>query len=392
MPGFSLRRLLFSGCAILAVAFAVASQTQAPHPDAAAEFPMSTDTRVQSPGFWPTKGTYAREEFVGEPLCAKCHANEAATWATSPMAQASVLPKDSAVLQQFPNMALHSGPYSFAITKTASDWNFSVTDGSQTISEPILWAFGFNHKGQAFLLEHDGGIYDTRLSYYNGLHDLDIATGHPRGTPPTLEAALGRRMPLFETSHCFGCHATASTIRGKFDPHHATMGVTCEACHGPGAKHVAAMRAGKIEEGRRAIFNPATLGPVASVDFCGACHRTWGDVLEAGTTGVRNVRFQPYRLERSRCWRQGDARLKCTTCHNPHQPVVRDAAFYDAKCLACHVAAGAQVTADHPGKACPVATKACVTCHMPPAVIPTMHAPFTDHRIRIARAGEPFPD
>ena len=152
------------------------------------------------------------------------------------------------------------------------------------------------------------------------------------------------------------------------------------------------MRSGKIEEGRRAIFNPATLGPVAALDFCGACHRSWGDVLDAGTSGVRNVRFQPYRLERSRCWGTGDARLECTTCHNPHEPIVRDAGFYDSKCAACHVASGAAVTQDHPGKACPVAAKACVTCHMPPAVISSMHAPFTDHRIRIARENEPFPD
>lgn len=212
---------------------------------------MTTETRVHSTGFWPTKGTYAKEDFAGEALCAKCHANEAGTWASTPMAHASMFAKDSAILQQFPALSSHPGPYSYTITKTGDNWDFSVTDGSKTISEPILWAFGFNHKGQAFLLEHDGAIYDTRLSYYSALHDLDIATGHPEGTPPTLELALGRRMPLFETSHCFGCHTTASTIGGKFEPHQATMGVTCEACHGAGAKHVAAMRMGKIEEGRR---------------------------------------------------------------------------------------------------------------------------------------------
>lgn len=353
---------------------------------------MSTETRVHSPGWWPTKGAYAKEEFVGQALCAKCHSNQASTWADTPMAHAAMLAKDSAILQQFPNMASHSGPYNYAIAKTGDKWTFSVTDDTNTITEPITWAFGFNHKGQAFLLERNGAIYDTRLSYYSALHDLDIATGHPEGTPSDLEAALGRRMPVFETSHCFGCHTTASTTSGKFDPYHATMGVTCEACHSPGAKHVAAIRAGKIEEGRRAIFNPATLGPVASLDFCGSCHRSWGDVLDAGTSGVRNVRFQPYRLERSRCWGKGDARLKCTACHNPHEPIVHDPSFYDSKCFACHVTNGAQVAREHPGKACPVGTKACVTCHMPPAVISSMHAPFTDHRIRIARENEPFPD
>jgi hypothetical protein len=71
---------------------------------------------------------------------------------------------------------------------------------------------------------------------------------------------------------------------------------------------------------------------------------------------------------------------------------VRDAASYDAKCLACHVTRGVKTSPDHPGKSCPVGVKGCVTCHMPPAEIPSMHAPFTDHRIRIARKGEIFPD
>ena len=69
------------------------------------------------------------------------------------------------------------------------------------------------------------------------------------------------------------------------------------------------MKSGKIEEGRRAILNPQKLSAVASVDFCGACHRTWADVLQTQVTGVANVRFQPYRLESSKCWGRGDARL-----------------------------------------------------------------------------------
>lgn len=383
--------LLF-GTAILAAASATSFPFQVPKSSSSTEYPLTTETRVQTPGWWPTKGTAGRSEYVGEALCAKCHSSEAATWAGTPMAHASMFAQDSEILQRFPSMSSRSGPYNYTITKVADKWNFSVSDGARSISEPIIWAFGFNHKGQAYLLEHNGVIFDTRLSYYSALHDLDIATGHPEGTPPDLEAALGRGMPLFETTHCFGCHTTVSTTSSKFEPHLATPGVTCEACHGPGAKHVAAMRAGKIDEGRRAIFNPAALGPVASVDFCGACHRTWGDVLEAGTTGVRNVRFQPYRVERSRCWGKGDARLKCTACHNPHERIVREPSFYDSKCLACHVTTGAQPSINHPGNACPIAAKSCVTCHMPGAVIASMHAPFTDHRIRIVHEGEPFPE
>jgi hypothetical protein len=49
-------------------------------------------------------------------------------------------------------------------------------------------------------------------------------------------------------------------------------------------------------------------------------------------------------------------------------------------------------TADHPGAACPTATKNCASCHMQKVYVPEMHDKFTDHRIRIVRAGESFPD
>ncbi len=152
-----------------------------------------------------------------------------------------------------------------------------------------------------------------------------------------------------------------------------------------GAKHVAAMKAGRIDEGRRAILNPRKLGAVASVDFCGACHRTWADVLQTQVTGVANVRFQPYRLESSKCWGRGDVRLACYACHDPHQPLVTETASYDSKCLACHVTKVGEKVADHPGAACPVATSNCASCHMPKVEVPSMHAPFTDHRIRVVR-------
>jgi hypothetical protein len=47
------------------------------------------------------------------------------------------------------------------------------------------------------------------------------------------------------------------------------------------------------------ILNPRSFSPVASVDFCGACYRTWADVYEM-QVGVPG--FQPYRLEESKCW------------------------------------------------------------------------------------------
>ena len=136
-------------------------------------------------------------------------------------------------------------------------------------------------------------------------------------------------------------------------------------------------------------MNPSRLDPVESVDFCGACHRTWQDVVTNIGLGALNLRFAPYRLENSKCWSKPDARLTCVACHDPHQPLEHDPAAYDSKCLQCHLNQPGTKTAadlrdldhpdsdhrdtvhpdlvhpdlDHPGVACPVSTKTCTTCH-----------------------------
>ncbi len=355
--------------------------------------PMATDERLEAPGWWPTKPFANRPDFVGTAECARCHASKASTQLTTPMAHASTLPVTSDILRELENISRQLGPHTYTISRAESGSTYSVTDGKSSVSEPLAWAFGLGNKGQTYIYQKDGVYYESRMSFYKTLQNLDLTTGHGTKPPDNLEDALGRAIDPDTLRRCFGCHTTASTTNAGFDPAHLMLGVTCEACHGPGAKHVSLMSEKKFAEGKLAIFNPAGLKPVALVDFCGACHRTWNDAYEMGTTGVANARFQPYRLENSRCWGDGDARLTCVACHDPHQPLVHQASAYDQKCLACHIVTPAKATSTtHPGKACPVSPNDCITCHMPRVMVPNMHAPFVDHRIRIVRAGTAYPD
>jgi Cytochrome c554 and c-prime len=310
------------------------------------------------------------------------------------MAQACAPAVNSEILQTHTHLAAQRDAYRYDLINAGTAVHFSVTDGTDSLSATLTWAFGLGHKGQTYIYRRDADYYESRLSFYKTLQGLDLTTGHSSTASDDLRSAMGRWLNPGEAQRCFGCHTTASTTANHFDTSQLTPGVTCEACHGPGADHVAAMKAGRIEAGRHAILNPRTFTPVASVDFCGACHRSWSDVMQAGILGVIDARFQPYRLENSRCWRRGDPRLTCVACHNPHEPLAQGAAIYDGKCLACHktTAEDKTVVANRPGAACPVSTKNCVTCHMPQVEIPSIHAPFTDHDIRIVRTGEPFPE
>jgi hypothetical protein len=114
----------------------------------------------------------------------------------------------------------------------------------------------------------------------------------------------------------------------------------------------------------------------------------------APPVGIANVRAQPYRLEKSRCWgKNGDARITCVACHDPHQKLVRDTSAYDKNCLSCHLAtASTKPAPDHPGSACKVGTKDCASCHMPKYELADFHYKFTDHDIRVVRANAPFPE
>jgi Zn finger protein HypA/HybF involved in hydrogenase expression len=292
-------------------------------------------------------------------------------------------------------------PYLFKIMRQGSESIYSVTDGTRTISAPILYAFGQGKAGQTYVFKLNDSFYESRLSYYREIDGLDYTIGYERKPPPSLDEALGRQISADEARTCFQCHGTAAVNGRNLELEHLVPGVSCESCHGPGRAHIAAMQARDLDH--KHIFNPASLSPdELSQEFCGSCHRSAEQVLSnRSLQGLHSVRFQPYRLFTSKGHEPFDARLSCVACHEPHSNPHQDAAYYDAKCLACHRSqasltapqvAQAEAAAERNAKPCPVAPKACASCHMPKVELPGSHFKFTDHRIRIVKPGEPFPN
>jgi Cytochrome c554 and c-prime len=361
-----------------------------------AQYP--TEYHVAAPGFWPTKSAAPGDEYVGSQVCSSCHAGKFRSQKTTAMAETFTRASDSFILKQYAQLSFVSGKIHYEITSDEKQNTLTVTDGKETISTPLLYAFGNGRVGQSYLFKKrdDNHFYEARVSYFDSLKNLNFTPSRALANPNDLNEAMARQVPPQEVLKCFGCHTTDSTVGTHLQEEKLIAGVSCEACHGPGAEHAAAASAANLagtpEAARGTIFNAAKLSPADSVDFCGACHITFWDMKLTGVKGVGTSKAQPYRLEMSKCWGKGDARLTCIACHDPHQPLQTDLSSYDRNCLQCHVVSGANKTAEQTGNACAVATKNCVSCHMPKVNAPVMHYAFTDHRIRVVKKDENYPE
>jgi hypothetical protein len=330
--------------------------------------------------------------YVGGAVCAECHKKESASQPSTPMGHAAARAADCDILKTRSPLTFTNGPYTYRITREGNASLYTVSDGKRELSVPVLFCFGQGAAAQTYILRHEGTFYESRVSYYSADGRLDLTINHPRGAPPSLEDALGRRMSEEAARGCFACHTTGASHAARFEPEKLSAGVSCEACHGPGARHVAAARAKNLRE--PFIYNPAELdGLDLSQEFCAACHQGFDAVMALdGQGGAANIRFQPYRIFNSRAHLLNDPRMSCTACHDPHGPLERDEAFYDSKCAACHLTTAKETkTRERNAPACPVASRGCATCHMPKIELPDMHYKFTDHWIRIAKPGAPVP-
>ena len=303
------------------------------------------------------------------------------------MAHALEAVEQARILIEHPVLTAKYGKYSYRIERQGDQSIYSVTDGTTTVTMPIRWAMGASSAmGQTYILEKDGELYESRMSWFRELGGLGPTLGGGNSLPVDVYEAAGRRMSHDDKLRCFGCHATDAASGRRLTLDKMTPGVRCSHCHEATVAHGAAMAP---NSGKPAIpaglANLSNLSAEQASDFCGRCHRTWSEIVVQEDHSINNIRFQPYRLWGSQCYDPDDARISCLACHDPHTEARAQPVDYDAKCQACH--GGGKAGA----KSCRVAKSNCVSCHMPKTELPGAHYKFSDHRIRIVRPNERYP-
>ncbi|WPL19234.1 putative PEP-CTERM system TPR-repeat lipoprotein [Thiorhodovibrio winogradskyi] len=377
----------------------------------------------------------AEPTYVGRAQCATCHAEENARWSGSHHDLAMQEASDTSVLGDFDDARFEQ----FGVTSRfyRQDGVFMVrTEGPDGALHdyPIKYTFGV-YPLQQYLIAFPGGrlqaldiAWDSRPEAEGGQRWMHL---HP-DDPVRHDDVLHWTGPNLNWNFmCADCHST--NLRKGYDPasdsYHSTwseIDVSCEACHGPGSRHLewaAATGRGETsdipEYGLTVRFDeragvawridPDTGLPKRSkprtsakeIHVCARCHSRRSQMTDDMVAGQPFLDgFQPALLTEGLYYPDGQmqdevyvwgsflqskmhqAGVTCSDCHDPHAADLRVPGG-DATCVQCHAPARYASTAHHfhpPDSR----GASCIECHMPPTTFMVVDARH-DHSFRIPR-------
>ncbi len=394
----------------------------------AAELPAVNTTPPDSP-----TPVQAAASHVGRAVCATCHAEEDRLWRDSHHALAMQEANAATVLGDF-----NSQTYTYLDIESRffqRDGKFFVTtDGpdGKLADYPVKYTFGV-WPLQQYLVEFPGG----RLQALSIAWDArGKAEGGQRWFHLYPDERIDHKDPLHWTGlyqnwnlQCAACHST-NLKKGYDAASHSyqtsfnELNVSCEACHGPGSRHVdwasqtRAPYRTDDDKGLAVLLRshwkeawkfPGTGAKFAQRDqaaepavmnTCAACHARRSTVAEGGIPGVpladthRLALLTPplYHLDgqqrdevyvwgsflQSRMYQKG---VTCLDCHEAH--TLKLHAQDNALCVRCHDAARFDTSQHHFHKPGTPGAQ-CVECHMPSQNYMVVDA-RRDHSIRLPR-------
>jgi hypothetical protein len=232
-------------------------------PVASAEGTGSVALRAQG-------NTAAGVSYVGDAACAACHAETTATYRRHPMGRSMAAAAE--ILPDARGVVLEVGDLAYAIDRrdgrvfhreTRSDKQGRTLASSEAEAR---YALGSGTRGFAFLVERDGGLFQSALAWYAAKPGWDLAPGY-------RVENLHFERPI--TLDCLFCHTNRVAIADRTPPQFQGLTIGCERCHGPGERHVLRPEP-ELEPSAGAgptIVNPASLEPLALREaVCEQCH------------------------------------------------------------------------------------------------------------------------
>ena len=394
-------------------------------------------------GTWPpgltgssqTGGNEPAAAYVGAQACARCHPQEHAAWVSSDHARAMQIANETTVLGDFADRRFAYG----AVTSTFSrrEGRYMVrTDGpdGKLADFEIKYTFGVRPL-QQYLIELPGGrlqalslAWDARPREVGGQRWFHL---YPNEKIDFRDELHWTRRQQNWNYMCADCHST--NVRKNYDPaanRYATtwseINVACEACHGPGSRHVAwagATRPGQTYDAndrkgltmvlheRRGVqwtIDPASGNAKRSaarataleLGVCAQCHSRRSQISSDYVAGRPFLEhYLPALLMPPLYWSDGQQRdevytwgsflesrmhaagVTCSDCHEPHSQKLR--ARGNQVCAQCHAAAKYDVATHHFHRAGGPGAE-CAGCHMP-ATRYMLVDPRHDHSLRVPR-------
>jgi Tfp pilus assembly protein PilF len=214
-------------------------------------------------------------QYVGSKACASCHVNEASAWQKSQHHDAMAQANEQTVLGNFNNAKFTYAGLTSTFFKRDGKW-FVNTDGrdGKLADYEIKYTFGVSPLQQYLIEFPDGRLqalsiaWDARQKKEGGQRWFHL---YPKERI-THEDELHWTRPAQNWNFmCADCHSTDvrknyDAATDKFQTHWAEINVGCEACHGPGSRHLAwaAAQSPTLEKGGKGGFDSTGKIPLNS--------------------------------------------------------------------------------------------------------------------------------
>lgn len=348
--------------------------------------------------------------FVGDQTCQSCHEGEVAAWQGSHHDYAMKEAGPASVLGDFGDVTFtHRGDtYRFFQRDSLYMVEAPGPDGEQALYR-ITHTFGWEPL-QQYLVDFGKGklqalniAWDTERKQWFALNpEEDIAHGD------WLHWTGGA---MNWNTMCADCHSTnlQQNYIAEADSFHTTwasINVSCEACHGPGRKHVEFVQSEEasqatIERIRQDLRLTGGTSQIRQINQCAQCHALREELT--GTydhTGEFSDHFglmlphpESYFADgqikeevyvygsflQSKMFQNG---VKCSDCHDPHSLELKANVTDNSLCMQCHEPR--YNTFDHHKHQINTEASQCVNCHMPGRYY--MEVDFRrDHSFRVPR-------